>query len=350
MHITTIGLDIAKSVFQVHAVDDETGEIARRQLRRGAMLSFFGRLDRCVIGLEACGTAHYWARELSALGHEVRLVPPSYVKPYAKRGKKNDAVDAEAIWEAMSRPTMQYVPIKTVEQQAALVPHRVRDLALRHRVALVNSLRSLMAEFGVVAPKGRQGVAELAAVLRDEEDDRIPASSRSMLLEMVGMIEGLAAPIEATEKAIEAAAKGDETARLLMSVPGIGPITASALSALVGDPSRFRDGRHFAAWLGLVASQHSTGGKTRLGRITKRGDRYLRKLLVMGATANLRTAKRGRTPLAGWTRRLLGRRPGRMVSVALANKTARIAWAVMAKREPYRPELAAANAAQLKAA
>lgn len=340
MKITTIGLDIAKNVFQVHAVDDATGEVMCRKLRRGAVLKFFAGLDPCLIGIEACGTAHYWARELMALGYEVRLLPPSYVKPYVKRGQKNDAADAEAIWDALSRRNMRFVPVKTVAQQAVVVLHRVRERLMGERTSQVNSLRGQMAEFGVIAPTGRQGVAELSALLR-AGDERIPAAAREALLELVGVIEELTPRIDRAGKAIVAAAKSDAVARLLMTIPGIGPITASALSALIGDPGRFRNGRHLAAWLGLTPKQSSTGGKTRLGRISKMGDRYLRKLLVLGATSNLRQAKRGHTPLAAWTQRLLGRRRPRQVTVALANKTARIVWAVMAHGQAYRPEMAA---------
>lgn len=340
MKVSTIGLDIAKNVFQVHGVD-ETGEVAlRKKLRRREVVRFFAALEPCLIGLEACCAAHYWARELAALGHEVRLLPPCYVKPYVKRGK-NDALDAEAICEAVGRPSMRFVPVKSVAQQAALAPHRVRDVLIRERTRLINVLRSQLAEFGFVAPKGRQRLGELVALLRGAEETRIPAAARSMLLELVGAIEALEPRVKRTEKAIVAAVKADPVARRLLEIPNVGPITASAFAAAVGDAGRFRNGRHFAAWLGMVAKQDSTGGKTRLGRISKMGDRYLRKLLVLGATSALRRAKTGQTPLAGWTRRLLERRPPRLVSVALANKTARIIWAVMARGETYRPERAA---------
>lgn len=341
MKVSTIGVDIAKQVFQVHGVDESGQAVVRRKLRRGAVAAFFAGLEPCVVGIEACSTAHYWGRVLRGLGHEVRLVPPSYVKPYVKRGK-NDAVDAEAICEAVTRPGMRFVPLKEMAQQSLLTPHRVRDMLIRQRTMLINTLRSQMAEYGVVAPAGRQRVGELVAILRDEQESRIPASARAMLLELTGAIEALAPRIARTEKAMVAAVKEDEAARRLMTIPGVGPITASAMTAAVGDPARFRSGRHFAAWLGLVAKQSSSGGKTRLGRISKMGDRYLRKLLVLGATASLRTARTGRTPLAGWVRRLLERRPARLVTVALANKTARIVWAVMTRGQTYRAEAAAA--------
>ena len=341
MQVTTIGLDIAKNVFQVHGVDAEGQPVLRKKLRRGQMLKFFAALEPCLVGLEACGSAHYWARELTALGHQVRLVPPSYVKAYVKRGK-NDAADAEAICEAVTRPSMRFVPVKSAARQAALVPHRLRDMLIRQRTMLINSLRSQMAEFGVVAPKGRQGVAALASILGDGAEVRLPAPARTMLLELVATIAALEPRIKSTEKAIVAAVRKDATARRLMTIPGVGPITASAMVASVGDPGQFRNGRHFAAWIGLVPKQNGTGGKMRLGRISKMGDRYLRKLLVLGATSGLARARTGRDPMARWTGRLKERAPARRVTVALANKTARIIWAVMAHGEVYRPEAAAA--------
>ncbi len=341
MEIITIGLDIAKSVFQVHGVDGAGHVVLRKKLRRRDVVGFFAGLEPCVVGLEACGGAHHWARELAGLGHDVRLVPPSYVKAYVKRGK-NDAVDAAAICEAVTRPHMRFVPVKSAQQQAVLVVHRVRDLAVRQRTMLINALRGLMAEFGVVAPRGRQRLGELVAVLEDPCESRIPAAARAPLLELVGAIAALEPRIARSEKAIAAMAGTDPVARRLMTVPGIGPITASALAASVGDPRRFRNGRHFAAWIGLVARQNSTAGRTRLGRISKMGDRYLRRLLVLGATASLRRLQQGQTPLAAWVRSLLARRPARLVTVALANKMARIAWAVMARGTAYRPAAAAA--------
>ena len=341
MQVITIGLDIAKSVFQVHVVDADDRVVLRKKLRRGQVLKFFAGLDPCLVGLEACATSHYWARELTALGHEVRLVPPSYVKGYVKRGK-SDAVDAEAICEAVTRPSMRFVPVKSADQQAAMVSHRLHDMLIRQRTMLINLLRSQMAEFGLVTPRGRQGVATLVALLDDATDTRLPAAARDMLQELVAALEGLGLRIETTEKAIVAGARRDPVARRLMTIPGIGPITAAALVAMVGDPGQFQNGRHFAAWLGLVPKQNGTGGKMQLGRISKMGDRYLRKLLVLGATAGLSRARAGRDAMALWTRNLKARRPPRLVSVALANKMARIAWAIMAQGEVYRPEAAAA--------
>ena len=337
----TIGLDIAKSVFHLHGVDAAGAVVLRKRLRRRDIVGFFAALEPCLIGIEACGGAHHWARELSALGHEVRLLPPAYVTPYVKRGK-NDAVDAAAICEAVSRPAMRFVPIKSRAQQAALVPHRTRDLLVRQRTMLINSLRSLMAEFGMVAPRGRGRLGELVRQLEAAEEGCVPGSARAMLLDLVEAIEAQSERIARAEKAIVAAARADARARRLMTVPGVGPITASAIVATLGDAKRFRNGRHFAAWLGLVAKQSSTGGRPRLGRISKMGDRYLRKLLVLGATARLRVVGREQSPLAQWTRALLARRPARLVTLALANKTARILWALMARGETYRPEAAAA--------
>ena len=341
MNISMIGLDIAKSAFQVHGVDASGCAVLRRKLRRGQMKPFFAKLAPCVVGLEACGTAHYWARELRALGHEVRLVPPAYVKGYVKRGK-NDAVDAAAICEAASRPSMHFVPVKSAGQQAALTPHRVREMLVKQRTMLINTLRSQLAEFGIVAPRGREGVGGLIALLHDPEEDRLPELARETLLEIAGAIEALAPRLRRIEKAILAWVRNIPLARLLMTIPGVGPITAAAFLAAVGDPWAFRNGRHFAAWLGLVAKQHSTAGKSRLGRISKMGDRYLRKLLVLGATSRLKVVKTGTTPLDAWTRRLLEHKDKRLVTVAVANKTARILWAVMTSGQPYQPERAAA--------
>jgi transposase len=342
MNISMIGLDIAKSAFQVHGVDGSGREVLRRKLRRGQMKTFFSKLAPCVVGLEACGTAHYWARELQALGHEVRLVPPSYVKAYVKRGK-NDAVDAAAICEAASRPSMHFVPVKSVEQQAALTPHRTREMLVKQRTMLINTLRSQMAEFGIVAVKGGEGLKALLAVLHDPEEARLPELARQVLRELAGAIEALAPRLQRIEKTIRATARDNPLARLLMTVPNVGPITATAVVASVADPAAFRNGRHFSAWLGMVAKQHSTAGKPRLGRISKMGDRYLRKLLVLGATSRLRRAKTGGTPLDAWVCKLLEQNKSkRLVTLALANKTARILWAVMSSGQPYQPERAAA--------
>jgi transposase len=341
MQATTIGLDIAKRVFQVHGVDAAGAVVVRKKLRRSELLPFFARLGSCLIGIEACATAHHWARELIALGHEVRLVPPSYVKAYLKRGK-NDAADAEAICEAVTRPSMRFVPVKSTEQQGVLVLHRTRELLVRQRTMLVNGLRGHMAEFGIIAPQGIQRVDELVAMLKDDRTG-IPQMARQALAAVVAQLANLSASILELDKRIVAWCRANDAARRLATIPGIGPITASALAATITDPTLFKSGRHLAAWLGLVPRQHSTGGRAKLGRITKMGDQYLRKLLIVGMTAVIRSARRTKAPAFAWVNALLERRPARLVSVALANKAARIAWAILIRGETYRaPALAAA--------
>ena len=337
--ITTIGVDLAKHVFQVHGVDADGATVLRKRLRRGQMLAFFGGLPRCVIGLEACATAHYWARELGALGHEVRLMPAQYVKAYVKRNK-NDAADAQAICEAVVRPTMRFVPVKTAEQQSALLLHRGRERLVRQRTALVNALRAHLAEFGVIAPQGLRNVDKLIAIVRDESDARLPDLARQVLQVLAAQIEQVEAAVAELEKRLMAFHKGNPVSQRLATIPGIGPIIATAIAATVGEPSAFRSGREFAAWLGLVPRQNSTGGKTRLGGISKRGNRYLRRLLINGASANLLRSKA--TNADPWVIGLRRRRPSLVVAVALANKTARIAWAVMQRKENYQRVAAAA--------
>jgi len=337
--ITTIGLDLAKHVFQVHGVAASGAPVVRKRLRRGEVLTFFARLPRCLIGLEACATAHYWARELQALGHEVRLMPAQYVKAYVKRNK-NDAADAEAICEAVRRPTMRFVPIKTAEQQAALLVHRGRERLVRQRTALVNALRAHLAEFGVIAPLGLRNVARLIAIVRDESDARLPDLAREVLRVLAEQVEQLQAAVAALEKQLTAWHKSNPVSQRLATIPGIGPIIATALAARVVEASGFRGARQFAAWLGLVPRQHSTGGKARLGGISKRGNRYLRRRLINGASANLLRSKA--TNADPWVIGLGRRRPSLVVAVALANKTARIAWAVMHRQENYQRMAAAA--------
>jgi transposase len=344
MQITTIGLDIAKRVFQAHGVDATGAVVVRKRLRRSELPAFFAKLPPCLIGIEACATAHHWARELMALGHQVRLVPPSYVKAYVKRGK-NDSADAEAICEAVTRPNMRFVPVKSTEQQGVLVLHRARELLVRQRTMLVNGLRAHMAEFGIIAPQGIQQVPKLVAVLEDETTG-IPQVARETLAAIVAQIQNLSASIKQMEKRIVTWCRANAAARRLATIPGVGPITASALAATITDPTLFRSGRHLAAWLGLVPRQHSTGGKTKLGRITKMGDQYLRKLLVVGMTAVIRSARRTKAPAYAWVNALLERRPARLVSVALANKAARVAWAILVRGETYRaPTVSVAAAA-----
>ena len=337
--VTTIGLDMAKHVFQVHGVDAEGATVLRKRLRRAQVVAFFSRLPRCVVGMEACGTAHYWARELRALGHEVRLMPAQYVKAYVKRNK-NDAADAAAICEAVVRPTMRFVAVKTAEQQAAVLLHRGRERLVRQRTGLVNALRGHLAEFGVIAPQGLRNVGKLIAIVRDEGDARLPDLARQVLQVLANQIEQIETAVTALERQLLAWHKTDPVSQRLASIPGIGPIIATAIATTVADPKVFRSGREFAAWLGLVPRQNSTGGKTRLGGITKRGNRYLRRLLINGASANLLRSKA--TKADPWVIGIRRRRPPLVVAVALANKTARIAWAVMNRHENYQCVAAAA--------
>jgi transposase len=337
--ITTIGLDLAKNVFQIHGIDEAGAVAVRKQLRRAQVLGFFAGLSRCLIGMEACATAHHWARELRALGHDVRLMPPNYVKAYIKRNK-NDAADAEAICEAVRRPAMRFVPVKTAEQQAILMMHRARALLIRQRTMLVNALRGHLAEFGVVGAKGLHKVEGLIAIIRNGSDGRIPGVAYRVLAVIAGQIDDIEAKIAGVEAQLLAWHKSNPTSQRLATIPGIGPIIATAIAATVPDPKVFRNGREFAAWLGLVPRQNSTGGKARLGGISKRGDGYLRRLLVNGAHAALFWSKAAKTD--PWLTSLRARKHRLVATVALANKTARIAWAVMSKEEKYRPVAAAA--------
>jgi len=338
--ITTIGLDLAKNVFQVHGVD-ETGAVAvRKRLRRSQVLAFFASLPRCLVGMEACATAHHWARELIAVGHEVRLMPPQYVKAYVKRNK-NDLADAEAICEAVKRPSMRFVPVKTVEQQSALMMHRARDLLIRQRTMLVNALRGHLAELGLIQAQGLHRVAGLTAIVKDDTDERVPAMARQVLKVIAGQIGEVQGRIAALEAEILTWHKSNPVSQRLATIPGIGPIIATAIAATVPDPSMFHSGREFAAWLGLVPRQNSTGGKARLGGISKRGDGYLRRLLVSGAHAVL--LRRSITAQADpWLISLLCRKPRLVAAVAVANKTARVAWAIMNRGDTYRRAAAAA--------
>ena len=337
--IVRIGLDTSKSVFQLHGVDGTEQPVLRRKLRRGQVLEFFSRLPPTLVAMEACGASHYWARELQALGHEVRLMPAQYVKAYIKRNK-NDAADAEAICEAVRRPTMRFVPIKTAEQQAALLLHRGRERLVRQRTTLVNALRAHLAEFGVVAPAGLRNVNRLIDIVRDASDQRLPDLARPVLRVLATQVELAQAAVAKVEKELIAWHRSNPLSRRLATIPGIGPIIATAIAATVVEPSGFASAREFAAWLGLVPRQHSTGGKARLGGISKRGNRYLRRLLINGASANLLRSKA--TNADPWVIGLRRRRPSLVVAVALANKTARIAWAVMHREEDYHSMSAAA--------
>lgn len=341
-NVTTIGLDIAKSVFQVHGVDAVGAVVIRRKLTRGRVLGFFEKLPRCLVGIEACSSSHYWARELIARGHDVRLLPAQYVKPYLKR-QKNDAADAEAICEAVTRPTMRFVAVKSIEQQATLAVHGTRALLVRQRTMAANALRAALSEVGIVAAQGYEGLRELMARLEEPSDD-IPENMRGALLVLAKHWQALDADERVLERQIGKAARCDQNAKRLMEVPSVGPIIASTVLAKVPDAKLFRSGRDFAAWIGLTGKDHGTGGKHRPGRISKQGDRVLRALLISGASAHLRQQKaRGVTD--PWLRDLLARRPYKVAMVAFAAKTARIIWAMLVKGEPYRDRASAPAAA-----
>ena len=333
---TTIGLDLAKSVFQVHGVDSAGAVVITKKLRRTEVLRFFGSLDPCLVGMEACATAHFWAREIGALGHEVRMMPPAYVKAYVRR-QKNDAADAAAICEAVSRPSMRFVPVKSAERQSVLVLHRGRELLVRQRTMLINAIRGHCAEFGLIVAQGARAIPELIEKVRHADPAALPEIARFALLMLGDQLSALALQIKALERRLLAWHKQDAASQRLATIPGVGIISATALAATVTDPSLFRSGREFSAFLGLVPRQNSSGGKDRLGRISKMGDGYLRKLLVVGATSVIRRAKTGDLAAAPWIRSLLERKPARVVTVAMANKTARIVWAVLARGEAYRP-------------
>jgi transposase len=326
--VITIGVDLAKNVFQVHGVDAAGAVIVRRQLKRGQVLRFFKKLPPCLVGMEACATAHHWARQLIELGHEVKLMPPHYVKPYVKRSK-NDAADAQAICEAVTRPTMRFVSVKGTEQQSILMLHRTRDLLVRQRTMLINAMRAHMAEFGIVAPVGVPQVKKLLGIIADAQDARLPPVARTCLESLARQFLSLGAEIHAAEKRIHAWHRSSEVSRRLETIPGIGPIIASALAASITDPEVFRSGRELAAWIGLVPRQNATGGKQRLGKISKQGDQYLRWLLVAGAMSVVGQAKRRGTTNLPWLADMIARKPAKVVAVALANKTARIVWALL---------------------
>jgi transposase len=328
-----IGLDIAKNVFHIHGVDVSGATVLRRQLRRGQVEKFFAKLPPTLVGLEACGSAHHWARIIGRCGHQVRLMPPHYVKPYVRRNK-NDGRDAEAICEAVSRPNMRFVAVKSVEQQATLAVHSTRALLVRQRTAAANALRGMLSELGIVAAQGTKGLCTLIQQL-EQPSEAIPELMRNALLVLARQWEALNAAERALEQQITRAAKADQEARRLMAVPCVGPMIASTVLAKMPDPRIFRSGRDFAAWVGLTGRDHGTGGKHRVGRISKQGDRVLRTLLINGASAYLRHQKtRGVTD--PWLRDILARRPYKVVMVALAARTARILWALMAKGEEYR--------------
>jgi transposase len=335
MNITMIGLDIAKSVFQVHGVDAEGGVQVSKALKRAKVAPFFAALSPCVVGIEACGTAYHWARVLRALGHDVRLIAPAHVKPYVKRNK-TDAADAAAICEAVGRPTMRFVPLREVEDQAAMGLHRARELLVKQRTMLINALRGHLAEFGVIAARGPEGADSLCAIVADEQERRIPELLRPALMMFAGQIETFEAQLATIETQLKSWRAQDVTSRRLTTIPGIGLITATAIAAKVRNPERFASGRCFAAWLGLTPRQHSSGGKVRSGSISKAGDRYIRRLLVSGAQSLLTANKRRRAP-DPWLAKIVAHKPRMVAAVAVANKLARIAWAVMTRQTNFRP-------------
>jgi transposase len=341
--VTTVGLDLAKNVFQVHAVDAEGRLVVNMKVRRAKLIDFFASLPRCLVGIEACASAHHWAREIAALGHDVRLMPPAYVKAYVRRGK-NDKVDAAACCEAVTRPNMRFVAVRPIENQAELMRHRTRELLGGQRVSLLNALRGHLGEIGIVAPQGGQHAYWLKRLAESGHDEngevRVPDCVRAALRPLIGQIDAIDAEIAAIDAAIRESVKADETAKRLVTIPGVGPITASAVVATVRNVDAFADGREFAASLGLTPRQHSSGGKDRLGRISKMGDRYLRKLLVVGASAALVHAKGHDDALRRWAKDLMARKSGpggrKLAAVALANKLARIVFALLATGGVYR--------------
>src|SRR5512134_1833169 len=339
--ITTIGLDIAKSVFQVHGIDASGQVILRRQLKRRYVLAFFQKLPPCLIGMEACASSHHWSRELQALGHTVRLMPPAYVKPYVKR-QKNDATDAEAICEAVTRANMRFVETKTPEQQSCLMLHRTRQLFIRQQTSVINAIRAHMAEFGIVAPVGRKGVEQLLAVVTEAKGQGVPELARACIAALGAQLCRLKEKILEFDRMIMAWHRSNATSRRLDAIPSIGPALATALVASVPDPKAFRSARNFSAWIGLVPKQHSSGGKDKLGSISKQGDRYLRSLFTAGALAVIRYARIHGTKHRPWLTALLSRKPTKVAAIALANKLARMAWALMARGERYKGPVALA--------
>ena len=335
MQVTTIGLDLAKNVFQVHGITDGGDVAFNRALRRAQVLSFFEKLEPCLVGIEACGTSHHWAREISKLGHEVKLIPPVYVKPYVKRGK-SDAADAEAICEAVTRPTMRFVEVKTPEQQAILAVHRTRDLIVRQRTQTINMLRAQLAEFGIVLPQGIYHALGFAKNCLNGEQPDLPEAACNVIFELCDQLLFLHSKILLCNREMTQIAKREKRVALLLTVPGVGPITASAIVATVGSGKQFNNGREFAAWLGLTPLNKSSGGKERLGHISKMGDQYIRRLLVLGMTSRIRLIRTEPEKFDPWFADILSRKPSRLAAVAMANKTARVIWAVLTRNEPYK--------------
>jgi len=339
--VKTLGLDIAKSVFQVHGVDADGQVVIRRQLKRRYVLAFFQKVPSCLVGMEACATSHHWSRELQALGHRVRLMPPAYVRPYVKR-QKNDAADAEAICEAVTRTNMRFVETKTTEQQSCLVLHRTRHLFIRQQTSVINAIRAHLAEFGIVAPVGRKGLEQLLDVVANAREQRIPALARACVAALGAQLRALKGQILEFDRQIMLWHRSHETSKRLDEIPGVGPALATALVASIADPNAFRSGRNFSAWIGLVPRQHSSGGKDKLGSISKQGDRYLRSLFMAGALAVIRYAKIYGSKHRPWLTALLARRPTKVAAIALANKLARMVWAMMSRGERYKEPVALA--------
>lgn len=337
--VSTVGIDLAKSVFQVHGSGSDGSVVFRKKLRRDQVLAFFAQLPRCIVAMEACASAHYWAREISGMGHETRLIPPAYVKPFVKR-QKNDMADAEAICEAAQRPTMRFVQGKSAQAQASAVVFRTRDLLVRQRTQLINALRGHLTEFGYVVRQGVGQVSKLVEIVGDSASD-IPTEARPVLAVIAESLQALQSQIALLDREIAARAKADPVAKRLMTIPGVGPVVATAMVALAPAASTFKRGRDFAAWLGLVPRQHSSGGKERLGRTTKMGERSLRRLLILGASSATKVAARNPDKAGAWLAGMLARKPRMLVIVALANKMARIVWALMAHGGSYRAPAAA---------
>lgn len=334
MKITTIGLDLAKNVFQVHGVDTHDKVVVKKALKRAQVLPFFVKLEPCLIGIEACGSAHYWARKLTDLGHTVKLMAPQFVKPYVKTNK-NDAADSAAICEAVRRPSMRFVPIKNTEQQAALALHRARQGFVKARTAQANQIRGLLAEYGLIIPQGIAHIAKQLPLILEDAENGLPGLFRELLQRLGDHLTVLNEQVAALEVQIQAWHRGNDLSRKLAAIPGIGPITASALVASIGDAKHFTDGRQLAAWLGLVPRQHSSGGKPTLLGISKRGDTYLRTLLIHGARSVIRVAEAKTSHAGSWLAGVMARRHKNVAAVALANKNARIVWALLAQERDY---------------
>jgi transposase len=334
MKITTVGIDLAKSVFQVHGVDQRGTPVVQKRLRRQQVLRYFAQIPPCLVGMEACGGAHYWARKLQAQGHTVKLMAPQFVKPYVK-ANKTDAADAEAICEAVTRPTMRFVPVKNAEQQSILSLHRARQGFVRARTAQANQIRGLLAEYGITLPQGIGHVTkQLPGILEDAEND-LPGIFRELLERLRAHLKDLNRHVQELEALINAWHRGSEGSQKLAQIPGIGPLTASALVASIGDARTFNNGRELAAWLGLVPRQHSSGGKVLLQGISKRGDAYLRTLMIHGARSAIRVVEKKATPTNQWSTGVLARRHKNVAAVALANKNARVVWALLAHKRDY---------------